>query len=127
MVKSILLLILVLLPLPVLAQETATLSLKTIKIVKISAQDRLATVKSADGILHLLKIGDELGKGAKVSDITKGKIVVEETTDQGVETVFLILDNGVQRIEKIRKTSGEHRPLTATGTFSIPVEAQPVK
>lgn len=110
------------------AQQTPSpLSLKTINLVKISAQDRLATASSADGALHLIKVGDELGKGAHVTEIAKGRVVVEETTDQGLETVFLILDNGVQRIERIRKTSSERKPLTATGTFSIPVEAQPIK
>jgi hypothetical protein len=128
MVKSNFLLIFVLLPFAALAQESAApLSLKTVKIVKISAQDRLATASSADGALHLIQVGDELGKGAQVTEITKGRVVVEETTDQGLETVFLILDNGVQRIERIRKTSGERKPLTATGTFSIPVEAQPAQ
>lgn len=128
MIRTFLVVVLLALASLAWAEEKGTqLTLKNIRLVKISHEDRLATAKGPDGALRLLRVGDQLGKEAKVTEITRGKVVVEETTDRGVEAVFLVLDNGVQRVERIAKTTGERKNLATIGTISIPVPAQPVQ
>ncbi len=69
-----------------------------------------------DGKMQIIKVGDEMQsdqrstssgrqKGIqKVIEITKGRVIVEENTEKGIETVIIRLENGKQRTERIKKT-----------------------
>ncbi len=46
----------------------------------------------------------------RVIEITSGRVVFEERTDRGPETVIVRVEDGRQRIERIGKT-GEKRPI----------------
>jgi hypothetical protein len=60
--------------------------------------------------MHILKVGDSIGKSGKVIEIVEGRIVIEERTEKGPETVIIRFESGKQRIERIRKT-GDKQPV----------------
>ena len=75
----------------------------SIQLLRISSQDERATIKSLDGKMRIIKVGDLLGEKSKVTEITEGRIVIEEITDKGIETVVIRVVNGKQRVERISK------------------------
>lgn len=79
-------------------------SLTDVHFITIAAKDARAVIKGADGKLAVIKPGDSIADGVKVKEITAGRIVLEETTVQGVETVFVKLANGKSTFERVRKT-----------------------
>jgi hypothetical protein len=89
------------------AQET---TVESIQIMKIIEQDGKAMIKLPDGRMHILKVGDSIGKSGRVTEIVEGRIVIEEKTEKGPETVIIRFGNGEQRIERIRKT-GDKQPI----------------
>jgi hypothetical protein len=64
-------------------------SLDKVQFIKIAVHDEKAVIKGADGKLHIIKPGDLIGKSAKVIEIKSGKIILEEKTDKGLETVII--------------------------------------
>jgi hypothetical protein len=89
------------------AQE---ITVASIHIVRIIEQDEKAMIKLPDGRMHILKVGDSIGKNGKVIEIVEGRIVIEERTEKGPETVIIRFDNGKQKIERIRKV-GDRQPV----------------
>ena len=81
-------------------------SVDDIRVIKISAQDEKAVIKATERKLQIIKVGDKIGTNAKVTEITKGRVVIEELTDRGMETVIIRVENGKQRVERIRKIGG---------------------
>jgi len=86
--------------------------LTNVQFIKIAPQDQKAIMKTPDGKLLVIKPGDAIGESAKVIEIAQGRIVLEDKTDKGVETVIVRLENGKQRIERVRK-QGESQPVLA--------------
>lgn len=86
-------------------------SLDKIQFIKIAPQDAKAVIKAADGKLQVIKQGDVIGENVTVKEIAPGRIVLEEKTDQGAETVIVRMENNNRsRIERLRKQP-ETRPL----------------
>ncbi len=86
--------------------------LTNVQFLKIAPQDQKAIIKTPDGKLKVIKQGDAIGESAKVIEIIEGRIVLEETTERGVETVIIHLENGKQRIERLRKQGeGQTMPV----------------
>lgn len=104
-----------------------------IQVLKISAEDERATVKTADGKIKMIKVGEIIEKeefrvqsaeaeiqssklkgkssGLRVTEISDGRIVFEEKTKKGIETVIIRVENGKQKIERISKVP-EGGPIT---------------
>jgi hypothetical protein len=78
--------------------------------LRIIEQDEKAMIKLPDGRMHILKVGDSIGKKGRVIEIVEGRIVIEERTEKGPETVIIRFENGKQRIERIRK-AGDKQPI----------------
>jgi len=74
-------------------------SVDEIRIMKISPQEQRAVIKTPDGKLEMIKVGDPVGNDAKVVEITKDRIVIEESTD----TVIIRLEDGKQMLERVGK------------------------
>lgn len=89
------------------AQE---ITVESIHILRIIEQDEQAMIKLLDGRMHILKVGDSVGKNGKVVEIVEGRIVIEERTERGPETVIIRFEKGKQRIERIRKV-GDKQPI----------------
>lgn len=56
-----------------------------------------------DGSMKIIKPGDEIRKNGKVVEITSGRVVIEESTERGKETVIIRLEEGRQTIERLKK------------------------
>lgn len=87
-------------------------TLSDIKIIKISAGDQSTVIKS-DNKLRLIKPGDLIGESGRVLEIDKTRIVVEESTAQGKETIIIYFENGKQRLERISKQAASNQTLYA--------------
>jgi hypothetical protein len=90
--------------------QAQQITIESVQILRILDQEEKAMIKLSDGRMHILKVGDLVGKNGKVIEIVEGRIVIEERTEKGPETVIIRLENGKQRIERIRKT-GEQPPM----------------
>ena len=86
------------------------ITVESIQILRIIEQEEKAMIKLPDGRMHILKVGDSIGKNGKVIEIVEGRIVFEEKTEKGLETVIIRFENGKQRIERISKT-GDKAPI----------------
>ncbi len=87
-------------------------SIDSIQLLKISAQDQRAVIKTPDGEMKVIKTGDVLRVTSgelRVAEITAGRVVLEEKTGNETETVVIRLEDGKQRVERIRK-AGEKQP-----------------
>ena len=78
-------------------------AIDSIHLLKISPQDSRAIVKTEDGAMKINKPGDEIGGIGKVVEITAGRVVIEEMTDGGRETVIIRLEDGKQKVERISR------------------------
>lgn len=83
--------------------QAQQISVESIQILRILDQEEKAMIKLPDGKMHILKVGDPIGKKGKVIEIVEGRIVIEERAEKGPETVIIRFENGKQRIERIRK------------------------
>jgi hypothetical protein len=106
-----------------------------IEFLRIFAQEEKAVIRTADGNMQLIKVGDVIGKGElrvagsgfRVVEITDGRVVFEENTDRGLETIIVRFEDERadselrgpgsalrrQGIERIRKVGDKRVPLYA--------------
>lgn len=89
-------------------------SIDNIRVLKISPQDGKAVVKTADRELKMIKVGDVLGTDSefKVMEIADGRILFEKGTDKGTETLIVRLENGKQKVERIRKVMDKQQLIS---------------
>ncbi len=86
------------------------------QVIETSPEDATAVIKTADGNLQTIKVGDIVreyrspvpGHELVTTEITDERIVFEDRTDP--ETVILRLDGGAYKLEKI-KTRQEAQPM----------------
>lgn len=90
--------------------------LDKIQFIKISPQESKAVIKAADGKLQVGKPGDTIADNITIKEIAPGRVVLEEKTERGMETIIVRLENGKSRIEHIRKQPDKTQPLVAPGT-----------
>lgn len=88
-------------------------SLENIHFIKISPIDAKAVIKNAGGKLQVIKPGDVVAEGVTVKEIVTGRIVLEEKTGKGVETVFVMIVNDKAKIERMSKQPGNRPVLVA--------------
>lgn len=93
--------------------------LRGMTIVKISPRDKAAVIKTPEGKMEVIRVGDSIGSSATVTEIAKDTVVIEERTEQQVETVIIRLEGKKQTVQRIRKL-GEGRPklYMPAGAFS---------
>lgn len=114
-IKTIALVISVML-IPVMAagkEPVKTISIDTIQVLKIAAQDERAVIKTPDGKMLIIKVGDSIGDHGKVVEITADRIVLEEQKGKETEKVIIRLIDGKQKVERLRKTGEQSAPLLA--------------
>jgi len=85
-------------------------SLDKVQFIKIAPKDEKAVIKAADGKLQVIKPGDVIGESVTVKEIATGRIVLEEKTDKGLETVIVRMVNDKAKIERLSRTP-ESRPV----------------
>jgi hypothetical protein len=103
----------------IISTSVAAGVIDTIQVLKISPQDERAVIKTHDGNMQVVKVGDVLSdlqsagqknNEARVVEITTGRVVIEGMTQTGKETVIIRLEDGKQRMERIRKEP-DSRPV----------------
>jgi hypothetical protein len=106
----VLALMIVILPFTSVKGHAQEITVASIHILRIVEQEEKAMIKLPDGRMHILRVGDLIGKKGKVIEIVQGRIAIEEKTDKGPETVIIRFEDGKQRIERIRKV-GDKQPV----------------
>lgn len=91
-------------------EPVQAINIESMQVIKIIPQEEKAIIKTPDGRMEVIKVGDLVGKKGKVIEIVEGRIVIEEKTEKGPETVIIRFENGKQRIERIRK-AGDKQPV----------------
>ena len=94
-------------------------SIDSLKILKIAPEEQMVTVRSEDGKLRVVKTGESIGENLRIVEIAKGRVVLEERTDKGMEKVIVRLEGGKQRVERIRKTAEKQPVLIAPQAADI--------
>jgi hypothetical protein len=89
-----------------------------IKVLKISQKDQRAVIKIGHNNLRVVGLGDSIRKNSRIIEISQGRIVMEEITDMGKEIIIIRLENGKQRVERIKKAEEESKP------FLVPLPAE---
>lgn len=96
-----------------LATTAFAATLDRIQFIKISPQESKAVIRTADGKMQVIKAGDMVVEKITVKEIIPGRILLEETTSQGIETIIVRLDNGKTRIERLRKQADKGATMVA--------------
>ena len=91
-------------------EPSQTITADTIQVIRISAQDERAIIKAPDGKMQIIKVGDPIGKTGKVIEIAAGRVVIEEKKGKETEKIIIRLDDGKQKVERMKKT-GEKPPM----------------
>jgi Tfp pilus assembly protein PilP len=91
-------------------EPVQAITIESMQVIQIIPQEEKAIIKTPDAKRHILKVGDSIGKNGKVTEIVEGRIVIEERTEKGLETIIIRIENGKQRIERIRKV-GDKQPV----------------
>jgi hypothetical protein len=81
---------------------------------KISAYDQKAVVKSPQGVLTLVGVGDSVGASATIIEIVDDRVVLERPGKHGKETLLVRLVNGQQKITSMQKTPIKRKPVLMT-------------
>lgn len=100
-----------------LASTALAAPLDKIQFIKIAPKDEKAVIKGADGKLQVIKPGDVIGETVTVKEIATGRIVLEEKTNKGPETIIVRMLNDKAKIERLSKTP-ERRPLLSAPVTS---------
>jgi hypothetical protein len=113
MKKVILVFVAVLLLTPLLgwSQESGERTpVDLIQVIRILPREEKALVKTSDGKLQIIKSGDVIGENNRVTEIAEARVVIEERTATGIETVIIRVEDKSQRVERIRKIE-EKQPV----------------
>jgi len=97
--------------------------LDKVQFIKVSHQDGKAVIRGADGKMTVVKIGDVVAENITVKDIVPSRVILEEKTSKGLETIVVRLDgNGKARIERLRKHVEKPVSLAVPALVPAPVK-----
>ena len=107
------------------AEPKMTSYADTIHILKISPEEEKAVIKTPDGDMLIIKAGDILQSlesqstrvELKVVEIAEGRVVLEEKTEKGNDTIIVRVEDGKQRMERISKSAPRTQSLRAPMTM----------
>jgi hypothetical protein len=80
------------------------------QFLKIAPEEQKAVMKTPEGALQLVGIGDVIAGDARIVEIAEGRVVLEQPGEDGNETVIVRFDGKSQRIERLRPR-GEKPPV----------------
>jgi hypothetical protein len=89
-------------------------AIESIQVLRIVSQENKALIEFPTGKPRIIRTGDSIGEKGKIVEIAEGRIVVEERTATGIETVIIRVEGKKQRVERVRKVEeGASLPLRA--------------
>lgn len=98
----------------------SSISLEAIRLLRIAPSDERAVIKTPDGKLKVIKVGDVIGnKDGHVIEIAAGRVVIEEKVGREIERVIIRLEGDKQRMERIKKEGEAPPPLLAPQTKTL--------
>ena len=89
---------------------------ETLHVLKISPKDQRAVIKQPDGTMQVIKVGDAVGANGKIIEISAGRVVIEEVSNNETEKIIIRLENGKQHVERLKKTADKQPPLYSPST-----------
>lgn len=92
-------------------EQAKPVSIDTIQILKISPQDQRAVIKQTDGTMRIVKVGDAVGANGKIIEISAGRVVIDEISNNETERIIIRLENDKQRVERLKRTADKQPPL----------------
>lgn len=99
--------------------------LDKVQFIKVSAQEGKAVIRTADGKMVVVKAGDSIAENISVKEIIPDRLILDEKTSNGHETIVVRLKNsGGVRIERLRKHM--EKPVSLAVPAPVPAPA-PVK
>ncbi len=78
-------------------------------ILKLSAREQAAVIRRADGEVHLVRVGETIGKDRRVIEIDSQRLISKAFHDGETVIVIVRLEDGRQAISTV-KDIGERRP-----------------
>lgn len=90
--------------------------LDKIQFIKISPQDSKAVIRGIGGKMQVIKPGDTVVENVTVKEIAPGRIILEEKTVNGLETLIIRMNNGKSRIERMHKQPEINQQMVAPAT-----------
>ncbi len=99
-------------------EQGRALSVDTIQVLKIAGQDGRAVIKTPDGKKQIIKVGDPIGDHAKVTEISAGRVVIEEQKGSSTEKVIIRLENDKQHVERVRQAGDVMLPIYSAAKSS---------
>jgi len=101
-----------LIPLAAQPQDSSKKTLgDLIQVIRILPREEKALVKTPEGNLQIIKSGDVIGEGKRISEIAGGRVVIEERTATGIEIIIVRINHGRQTVERIRRIESEQLML----------------
>jgi len=85
--------------------------LDKITFVKVSSPEQKAVIKTPDGKLQMVGVGNIVGDGNKIIEISKDRVTLETRTGSGVETIIVTIHDGKQKVQTISKAAVKKQPL----------------
>ena len=95
-------------------QPLKPLSIETIQVIKIAGRDERAVIKTPEGKLEIIKVGDPVGDHAKLTEITDGRVEGMRGHEGQVFTISLFI-----RTILTQKTRQRSDSLPAFAFFGI--------
>ncbi len=86
----------------VIPVATLAADLDGYRFKQISAYDQKAVVKSPQGELTLVGVGDSVGASATIVEIVADRVVLERPGEFGAEKLIVRLENGQQKIDRVQ-------------------------
>ena len=85
------------------AESRERVALESVQVMRIVPQDGKALIQVPGGKPRIIRSGDLIGEKSRVAEIAEGRIVIEERTATGIETVIIRVEGKKQRVERIKK------------------------
>jgi hypothetical protein len=99
-------------------------SIDDIRVLKISAQDERAVIKTPDGKTQIIKPGDPIGTSGKVTEIAADRVVIEEKKGNETEKIIIRLINGKRKVERIKRTVEQDPAMLAPAEQDVKAKKQ---
>jgi hypothetical protein len=108
-IRAVTTLLLLVIPAVALATDLGGFTFK-----QISGYDQKAVVKTPEGQLKMIGVGDAIGK-AKVLDIAEERVVLEHLGPNGPETIIVRMINGKSRVERLTQFDSGQQTYRSAG------------
>jgi|WetSurMetagenome_2_1015567.scaffolds.fasta_scaffold319774_1 hypothetical protein len=80
-------------------EPSRVISVEDMKVLRISPHDESAIIRTPDGKMQTIRVGDSIGDVGRVTEIVKDRIVIEGAAD----TFIIRMEDGKQLMQRVSK------------------------